>query len=122
MSCVGWGRESLIPSTISFRFQGAEAFVSFVKAYSKHEAAYIFRIKKLDLVGVAQSFGLLRLPRMPELKDVSRDGWEDADVDVGLILVLTPVNCSKLSVNSGIRTDILTAYRKRSAYKTWKVV
>jgi len=61
--------------------QGAEAFVSFIKAYSKHEASYIFRIKKLDLIGVAQSFGLLRLPRMPELKDMSRDGWEDADVD-----------------------------------------
>ncbi|KAF9791195.1 DEAD-domain-containing protein [Thelephora terrestris] len=61
--------------------QGAEAFVSFIKAYSKHEASYIFRIKKLDLIGVARSFGLLRLPRMPELKDMSRDGWEDADVD-----------------------------------------
>ena len=27
---------------------------------------------------------------MPELKDVSRDGWEDADVDVGLTPVFTP--------------------------------
>lgn len=66
--------------------QGAEAFVSFIKAYSKHEAAYIFRIKKLDLIGVAQSFGLLRLPRMPELKDMPREGWEDAEVDVSLVL------------------------------------
>jgi len=74
---------------VSLRFQGAEAFVSFVKAYSKHEAAYIFRIKKLDLIGIAQSFGLLRLPRMPELKDMSRDSWEDADVDVSFITVFT---------------------------------
>jgi ATP-dependent RNA helicase DDX55/SPB4 len=59
-----------------------KAFVSFVRAYSKHEASYIFRVKDLDLVGVAKSFGLLRLPRMPELKDLSRDGWEDAEVDV----------------------------------------
>jgi len=56
--------------------------VSFVKAYSKHEASYIFRLKDLDLVGVAKSFGLLRLPKMPELKDPSREGWEDAEVDV----------------------------------------
>lgn len=56
--------------------------MSFVRAYSKHEASYIFRVKDLDLVGVAKSFGLLRLPRMPELTDVSRNGWEDADVDV----------------------------------------
>ncbi|KAG5641593.1 hypothetical protein DXG03_004676 [Asterophora parasitica] len=61
--------------------QAAKAFVSFVRAYSKHEASYIFRIKDLDLVGVAKSFGLLRLPRMPELKDIDREGWEDDDVD-----------------------------------------
>ncbi|KAG6916097.1 hypothetical protein DXG01_008424 [Tephrocybe rancida] len=61
--------------------QAAKAFVSFVRAYSKHEASYIFRIKDLDLVGVAKSFGLLRLPRMPELKDINRQDWDDAEVD-----------------------------------------
>ncbi|KAF8076413.1 DEAD-domain-containing protein [Lyophyllum atratum] len=61
--------------------QAAKAFVSFVRAYSKHEASYIFRVKDLDLVGVAKSFGLLRLPRMPELKDINREGWEDAQMD-----------------------------------------
>ena len=59
-----------------------KAFVSFVQAYSKHEASYIFRVKDLDLVGVAKSFGLLRLPRMPELKSINREGWEDAEVSV----------------------------------------
>ena len=59
-----------------------KAFVSFVQAYSKHEASYIFRVKDLDLVGVAKSFGLLRLPRMPELKSVDREDWEDAEVSV----------------------------------------
>lgn len=62
--------------------QAAKAFVSFVRAYSKHEASYIFRTKDLDLVGVGKSFGLLRLPKMPELKDKPKDGWEDAVVDV----------------------------------------
>ncbi|KAH7914337.1 DEAD-domain-containing protein [Hygrophoropsis aurantiaca] len=61
--------------------KAAKAFVSFVRAYSKHEASYIFRIKDLDLVGVAKSFGLLRLPRMPELKDANREKWKDADVN-----------------------------------------
>ncbi|KLO18627.1 DEAD-domain-containing protein [Schizopora paradoxa] len=58
-----------------------KAYVAFVQAYSKHEASYIFRLQDLDLIGVARSFGLLRLPAMPELKKRSRDGWEDADVD-----------------------------------------
>ncbi|KAH0839733.1 DEAD-domain-containing protein [Lanmaoa asiatica] len=61
--------------------KAAKGFVSFVRAYSKHEASYIFRIKDLDLVGIAKSFGLLRLPRMPELKDVDKTGWEDASLD-----------------------------------------
>ncbi|KAF9221989.1 DEAD-domain-containing protein [Gyrodon lividus] len=61
--------------------KAAKGFVSFVRAYSKHEASYIFRMKDLDLVGVAKSFGLLRLPRMPELKDVDKTEWEDTQVD-----------------------------------------
>ncbi|KAF8897556.1 DEAD-domain-containing protein [Infundibulicybe gibba] len=61
--------------------QSAKAFVSFVRAYSKHEASYIFRIRDLDFIGVAKSFGLLRLPRMPELKTVDRDGWADVVLD-----------------------------------------
>ncbi|TFK75885.1 DEAD-domain-containing protein [Pluteus cervinus] len=58
-----------------------KAFVSFVRAYSKHEASYIFRLKDLDLLGVAKSYGLLRLPRMPELKGVDRTLWQDALLD-----------------------------------------
>ncbi|OAX43473.1 DEAD-domain-containing protein [Rhizopogon vinicolor AM-OR11-026] len=61
--------------------KAVKAFVSFVRAYSKHEASYIFRIKDLDLIGVAKSFGLLRLPRMPELKDRDRSEWQDAELD-----------------------------------------
>lgn len=65
--------------------------MSFVRAYSKHEASYIFRIKDLDLIGVAKSFGLLRLPRMPELKDVDKTGWEDASLDVSLSIFVSRV-------------------------------
>ncbi|KAH9934702.1 P-loop containing nucleoside triphosphate hydrolase protein [Fomitopsis serialis] len=65
----------------SLHDKAAKAYVSFVRAYSKHEAAYIFRIRDLDLVGTAKCFGLLRLPRMPELDQIPRNGWQDADVD-----------------------------------------
>lgn len=59
-----------------------KAFVSFIRAYSKHEASYIFRLKSLDLSGVAESYGLLRLPRMPELKGIEKSSWHDANVEV----------------------------------------
>ncbi|THH31153.1 hypothetical protein EUX98_g3039 [Antrodiella citrinella] len=61
--------------------KAVKAFVSFIRAYSKHEASYVFRIKDLNLIGVARCFGLLRLPRMPELHNADRDNWEDADVN-----------------------------------------
>jgi len=61
--------------------QAAKAFVSFIRAYSKHEASYIFRLGDLDLPGMAKCFGLLRLPKMPEFKDVDRGNWQDADVN-----------------------------------------
>lgn len=56
--------------------------MSFVRAYSKHEASYIFRVKDLDLVGLAKTYGLVRLPRMPELKGIEITDWKDADVNV----------------------------------------
>lgn len=45
-------------------------------------------MKDLDLIGVAKSFGLLRLPRMPELKDADRNDWEDALIDVSFSIKL----------------------------------
>jgi len=44
------------------------AFVSWVQAYSKHQASSIFRASDLDWTDVGNAWGLLKLPRMPELK------------------------------------------------------
>ena len=46
----------LQPNPFYFFAQGVKIFVSFVQAYSKHEASYIFPVKDLNLVGVAKSF------------------------------------------------------------------
>ncbi|WFD18807.1 RNA helicase [Malassezia caprae] len=47
---------------------GLRAFVSWVRAYSKHEVSYIFRLTDLPLGGMACEFALLHVPRMPELR------------------------------------------------------
>lgn len=49
--------------------KGTRAFVSHVKAYSRHECNLLLRVKDLDLGKVATSYGLLRLPKMPEMKE-----------------------------------------------------
>ncbi|WWC68673.1 uncharacterized protein I206_102606 [Kwoniella pini CBS 10737] len=49
--------------------KGAKAFVSSLRAYTKHEASFIFRLQDIDFHALAISYGLLRLPAMPEIKD-----------------------------------------------------
>ncbi|OAA63081.1 DEAD-like helicase [Cordyceps fumosorosea ARSEF 2679] len=44
------------------------AFVSWVRSYSGHQATSIFRTADLDWADLGAAWGLLRLPRMPELK------------------------------------------------------
>ncbi|KAL4403096.1 ATP-dependent rRNA helicase Spb4 [Malassezia pachydermatis] len=53
---------------------GLRAFVSWVKAYSKHEVSYIFRLTDLPLGGMACQFVLLHLPRMPEMRTWHNEG------------------------------------------------
>ena len=60
--------------------KGQRAFVSWVKAYSKHEASSIFRVADLDWTQLGYAWGLVRLPKMPELKK-----WE-GDKSLGVNL------------------------------------
>lgn len=79
--------------------KAAKAYVSSLRAYSKHEASFIFRLADIDFHSLAIAYGLLRLPAMPEIKawqkkresakgkekesgaEVEQE-WEDAAVDV----------------------------------------
>ncbi|KAL1623367.1 ATP-dependent rRNA helicase spb4 [Neofusicoccum ribis] len=54
------------------------AFVSWVQSYSKHAASSIFRVKEIDWKATADAWGLLKMPKMPELKT-----W-DGDRKLGL--------------------------------------
>jgi ATP-dependent RNA helicase DDX55/SPB4 len=41
--------------------------VSFVRSYKEHDLKYIFEFKNLDLGDLANSFYLLRVPRVKEI-------------------------------------------------------
>jgi ATP-dependent RNA helicase DDX55/SPB4 len=51
-----------------------KAVVSWVRSYSKHQASSIFRVADLDWTELAEAWGLLKMPKMPELK-----GWDRGD-------------------------------------------
>ncbi|KAG7303253.1 hypothetical protein JYU34_011720 [Plutella xylostella] len=48
--------------------KGQRAFVSHMRAYSKHECNLLLQFKELPLGHIATSYGLLKLPLMPEVK------------------------------------------------------
>ncbi|KAJ7778620.1 DEAD-domain-containing protein [Mycena maculata] len=93
--------------------QAMTAFVSFVRAYSKHEASYIFRVKDLDLIGVAKSFGLLRLPHMPELRDMPRGNWEEAAVEWNAFAYTDKAQEAKRLVAGKAAATVLDAEREK---------
>jgi len=61
------------------------AFVSYVQAYSKHECNLILLLKDIDLGKLAMGFGLLRMPKMPELKGKNVSSFVDPKIDVNAI-------------------------------------
>ena len=65
--------------------KATRAFVSYVQSYQKHECRLILRLKDLDLGKVAMSFGLLKMPRMPELKGQDLSAFCEDDVDINTI-------------------------------------
>lgn len=56
-------------------------FVSWVRAYSKHQASSIFRVKDLDWGELGKAWGLLKMPVMPEVKKWEGDKSLGVDVD-----------------------------------------
>ncbi|KAG1177947.1 hypothetical protein G6F70_001229 [Rhizopus microsporus] len=59
---------SIVKTDRDLHDRSIKAFVSWARSYSKHEASYIFRVKDINLGQLAMGFGLLKLPKMPELK------------------------------------------------------
>jgi ATP-dependent RNA helicase DDX55/SPB4 len=66
---------------------GSTAFMAFLRAYQEHLCSYIFRIEELEIGSVARSYGLLRLPKIPETRGKKGKPiiFENAEVDTSKI-------------------------------------
>jgi ATP-dependent RNA helicase DDX55/SPB4 len=53
----------------NFHKKSIMAMVSYARAYGEHRLKLLLRKKEVDFVALGNSFGLVRLPVMPELKD-----------------------------------------------------
>jgi ATP-dependent RNA helicase DDX55/SPB4 len=59
---------ALVTTDLALHQKAQKAFVSWVQAYSKHQASSIFPVSQLDWQELGNAWGLLKLPKMPELK------------------------------------------------------
>jgi ATP-dependent RNA helicase DDX55/SPB4 len=58
-----------------------KGFVSWARSYGAHQATSIFRAADLDWADLGNAWGLLRLPRMPELKGFTGDKMCGLEID-----------------------------------------
>lgn len=65
----------------SYHDKAQKAFVSWLRSYSKHQASSIFRVADLDWEALGCAWGLLKLPKMPELRNFKGDKTLGVKVD-----------------------------------------
>lgn len=65
----------------SYHDKAQKAFVSWLRSYSKHQASSIFRVADLDWEALGHAWGLLKLPKMPELKNFKGDKFLGVTLD-----------------------------------------
>lgn len=63
----------LVRADRSLHDKGQRGLVSWAQAYSKHQCSSIFRLADQDWEDVGNAWGLLKLPKMPELKGFAGD-------------------------------------------------
>lgn len=88
--CSALQQESLLDRDVLEK--GTKAFISFLRGYKEHHCRAIFRMEALDISSLASSFGLVKLPKVDELrgrKDINFAGVPG--VDTGSIAYKDPV-------------------------------
>lgn len=51
--------------------KGTKAFISYIRFYSDHHAKLIFKLADLDIISIARSFGLSKIPKIKELRHLN---------------------------------------------------
>ncbi|XP_030757956.1 probable ATP-dependent RNA helicase DDX55 homolog [Sitophilus oryzae] len=91
-----------------------KAYVSHVRAYSKHECSLLLRVKELPLGAMAATYGLLTLPKMPELKNKDVSDFPQID---SLDLNSIPY---KDKIREAIRLKKLEQYKNTGSWPSKK--
>ena len=72
---------SVVKKDRALHDKAQRGFVSWVRAYSKHQTSSIFRLEDIDWANQGEAWGLLKLPKMPELKKWEEDKSLGVEMD-----------------------------------------
>ena len=93
-----------------------DALVTYMRGYKEHLCSYIFRAEKLDVAALARGMGLLRLPRLSEMRGVSVDYQDEPGIDFDAIPFKDPKREAKrLAGLAELRKKRELAAKKRPA-------
>lgn len=95
---------------------GNRAFVSHIRAYSKHECNFLLRLQDVPLGKVATSYGLLKLPKMPEIKDIHQEEFCGPETDIDFMAI-----AYKNTQKEQTRQEKLTVYQETGIWPGKKV-
>jgi len=73
--------QTLVQQDRALYDKAQKAFVGAIRAYSKHIASSIFRVADIAWDDMAAGWGLLRMPKMPELKNYQGDRSLGLNID-----------------------------------------
>ena len=97
--------------------KGMKAFVSHVRALSKHQTTSIFRVQDIDFADLAMAYALLRVPRMPETKGTEIELHLEAAVDTNAIAYKDQnreqIRQREIAEGKGVVTPEMVAKRKK---------
>ncbi|KAI5798939.1 ATP-dependent rRNA helicase spb4 [Geopyxis carbonaria] len=127
VAAVVAGMREIVCKDRALHEKALKAFVSHVRAHSKHQTTSIFRVADLDWGDLARSFALLKMPRMPELR---KAGLDPGAIDLGLDEASAAVDLEALAfrdkAKEAVRQKVLKAgpvvvdYAKSKAEKERK--
>uniref|UniRef100_A0A914C373 ATP-dependent RNA helicase n=2 Tax=Acrobeloides nanus TaxID=290746 RepID=A0A914C373_9BILA len=100
---------------------GTRAFVSFIQAYSKHDSQIVCKLKDLDIIGLAHSYGLLRIPIMLELKSFKLGTFKRTDIETSKISFKDPKRELERQKNLTERQNPVPAEKKPQKAKSEKI-
>lgn len=70
--------------------KGTRAFISFLRGYKEHQSKAVFKIESLDIPSLAYTFGLVKLPKVDELRGKEFDFQSVEGVNTGSIAYADP--------------------------------